>query len=232
MSRAQRLLELLQALRRRRAPITGLALSQELGVSLRTLYRDVETLRAQGAEIEGEAGLGYVLRPGFTLPPLMFSRDEIDALALGLRWVAKQGDRALAASARNALAKISAVLPQPLDEAIAASPLLPARTRPAAEVAALPALREAIAKRRKVALDYVDGAGASTRRVVWPIVIGFFEHTMMLAAWCELRGDFRHFRLERVRDATSLEEMVPTARGVLMRRWREQDDRKPPADGI
>src|SRR5690606_491436 len=110
MSRAARLLDLIQLLRNRRVPVTGPALAAELGVSIRTLYRDIATLQAQGADIQGEPGLGYVLRPGFTLPPLMFSADEIEALVLGSRWVAKRAaDERLAAAASNALSKISAV---------------------------------------------------------------------------------------------------------------------------
>src|SRR6187401_3324134 len=120
MSRAQRLLELLQVLRRHRRPVTGEVLAEGLGVSLRTLYRDIESLRVQGAVIEAEAGVGYVLRPGFTLPPLMFSHEEIQALLLGMRWVAGSGDAALSDAAGNALAKIAAVLPEDI-EAIAAS---------------------------------------------------------------------------------------------------------------
>src|SRR5215472_5836791 len=114
MSRAERLLDLMQALRLRRRPVAGQALAAELGVSLRTLYRDIAALQAQGAWIEGEAGLGYVLRPGFMLPPLMFSEDEIAALVLGSRWVAERGDAELALAARHALAKIAAVLPADL----------------------------------------------------------------------------------------------------------------------
>src|SRR5258708_22425998 len=109
VSRAQRLLDLIQLLRRHRFPISGAALAQELGVSLRTLYRDIETLNAQGAHIDGEAGIGYVLRPGFMLPPLMFSEEEIEALVLGSRWVAERADAPLSKAARNALAKIVAV---------------------------------------------------------------------------------------------------------------------------
>src|SRR5579871_5521879 len=104
MSRSERLLELLQALCRRRRPVSGQALAAELGVSIRTLYRDIATLQAQGAQIEGEPGLGYVLRPGYLMPPLMFSEDEIEALVLGSRWVADRGDDRLGDAARNALA--------------------------------------------------------------------------------------------------------------------------------
>src|SRR5258708_19539099 len=124
VSRAQRLLDLIQLLRRHRFPISGAALAQELGVSLRTLYRDIETLNAQGARIDGEAGVGYVLRPGFMLPPLMFSEEEIEALVLGSRWVAERADAPLSAAARNALAKIVAVLPDDMRDGADATGLL------------------------------------------------------------------------------------------------------------
>src|SRR4051812_27083015 len=114
MSRAERLLTLMQALRLRRFPVTGLELASELGISLRTLYRDIASLQAQGARIDGEPGLGYLLRPGFMLPPMMFSEEEIEALVLGSRWVAERADSTLSAAARHALAKIASVLPAEL----------------------------------------------------------------------------------------------------------------------
>src|SRR5271157_635543 len=110
-SRSERLLCLLQALRRHRRPISGAVLARELGISIRTLYRDISTLQAQGADIEGEPGVGYVLRPGFMLPPLMFSQNELEALMLGFRWVSKLADESMIGAACDALAKISAVLP-------------------------------------------------------------------------------------------------------------------------
>src|SRR5947209_13781975 len=124
MPRADRLLELIDILRRHRGPVTGARLAEELGVSLRSLYRDVEALRGRGAEIEGEAGFGYVLKPGFLLPPLMFSREEIEALVLGSRWVVKRGDAALAAAAAKALTKIKSVLPPDLRAEAEAAGLL------------------------------------------------------------------------------------------------------------
>jgi len=218
MSRAARLLDLLQALRRRRAAASGAELAAELGVSLRTLYRDVETLRAQGATIEAAAGLGFMLRPGFTLPPLMFDADEIDALALGLRWAATQSDPALAAGARNALAKIAAALPAGRGEAVEASPLLaPGRIAPPG---ALGDIRRAIAAGRKLDIAYRDAAGETTDRRVWPIVVGFFDETQVLAAWCELRGDFRHFRLDRIGAARLVDERPGRAAAALRRDWR------------
>src|SRR5271169_2857862 len=127
MSRAERLLDLMQNLRRRRAPVAGAALAEELGVSLRTLYRDIAALQAQGAAIEGEAGFGYVLKPGFTLPPLMFTLDEVEAMALGAQWVEGRADEGLASSARDALAKIAAVLPPSAPRRSTGRPCSPAR---------------------------------------------------------------------------------------------------------
>jgi predicted DNA-binding transcriptional regulator YafY len=124
MSRTERLFTLLQALRQHRFPVSGASLAAELGVSLRTLYRDIATLQAQGAHIEGEPGLGYVLRPGFMLPPLMFSAEEIEALVLGSQWVAKRTDTQLGRAAQNALAKISAVLPAEMRHCLDSSSLL------------------------------------------------------------------------------------------------------------
>ena len=124
MSRTTRLLDLIQLLRRHRRPVSGSAIAQELGISLRTLYRDIATLQGQGAAIDGAPGLGYVLREGFVLPPLMFSAEELEAVVLGMRWVAQRADSGLAAAARDALAKIGAVLPRALQAELEGSTLL------------------------------------------------------------------------------------------------------------
>ena len=155
MTRSERLLALLQALRRRRRPVSGRVLADELGVSLRTLYRDIASLQGQGAEIEGEAGLGYVLKPGFWLPPLMLSGEEIEALVLGARWVGARTDEKLALAARDALAKISAVLPPGLRDDIETSTLIvaPGKASGAATLDLAP-IRAAIRAERKLALEY------------------------------------------------------------------------------
>ncbi|WCD82450.1 helix-turn-helix transcriptional regulator [Pseudomonas sp. TUM22785] len=222
MSRSQRLLDLLQILRRHRYPVAGHALASELGISLRTLYRDIATLQQQGANIEGGAGLGYVMRPGFELPPLMFSLGEIEALVLGMRWVARRGDRQLMAAARDVLAKVGAVLPPALREELETSTLLigPA---PASEVpdALLEQVREVIRREHRVQLGYRDVEGQASQRVVWPFALGYFEQTRVLAAWCELRQAMRHFRLDRVDDLLDLGQRYPRRRQVLLREWRE-----------
>jgi predicted DNA-binding transcriptional regulator YafY len=224
MSRAERLLELMQALRRRRAPVAGAALAEELGVSLRTLYRDIAALQTQGATIEGEAGLGYVLRPGFSLPPLMFTLDEVEALALGARWVEGRADEGLARSARDALAKIAAVLPPERADALDWPSLLAGAGAPAdAEIAALPLVRKALAEERKLAFAYEDKTGAPSRRIVWPVAVGFFDSARVLAAWCETRGAFRHFRLDRMADVAMLDARLPKPRRTLLRDWRRSE---------
>jgi predicted DNA-binding transcriptional regulator YafY len=224
MSRAERLLDLLQALRRRRRPVPGAALAEELGVSLRTLYRDIASLQAQGAAIEGEAGLGYVLRPGFTLPPLMFSVEEVEALALGAQWVATRSDGALARGANDALAKIAAVLPGERAEVIAWPTLLAAPGQALEDSERhLPLLRQALREERKLALAYVDAKGDATQRVVWPVALGFFDSARLLVGWCELRGDFRHFRADRIAGAAILDSRPPRRRRTLLKEWRASE---------
>jgi predicted DNA-binding transcriptional regulator YafY len=230
MSRAERLLALMQVLRRQRAPVGGAALAQELGVSLRTLYRDIVSLQAQGASIEGEAGVGYVLRPGFTLPPLMLSEEEIEALVLGSRWVAAHTDPELAEAARNALAKIHAVLPPALRHELESNALLvPAPHAPGPE-ALLASIRRAIRAQRKLRLDYRDAAGVPSERVVWPFALGFFEQTRMVAAWCERRAGYRHFRVDRIATLEVLQDRYPQQRQQLLKEWRATQRIAPPRD--
>jgi predicted DNA-binding transcriptional regulator YafY len=229
MTRSERLFSLLQTLRRFRRPVSGKALAQELGVSIRTLYRDVATLQAQGADIEGEAGVGYVLRPGFILPPLMFSEDEIEALVLGSRWVASRGDDELGLAARDAIAKIAAVLPSDLRESLDAANLLavPGK-RAVAEAVDLSVIRKAIRSERKVSIRYRDGAGADSQRTIWPFALGFFDRVHVVVAWCELRKDFRHFRTDRIAALTVTATRYARRRQALLKEWRLADDFPPP----
>ena len=224
MSRAQRLLDLIQILRRHRLPATGAALAEEAGVSLRTLYRDIETLRAQGAHIEGEAGVGYVLRPGFMLPPLMFTEEEIEALVLGSRWVYERADDALADAARNALAKIGAVLPSDLKESLDSSNLLIGPGEPiAAGDAELASIRAAIRAERKLDIAYADKAGSPTRRTIWPFALAFFDRARVVSAWCELRGDFRNFRTDRIAELSVTSARYPRRRQALLKEWKARE---------
>lgn len=224
MSRSARLLTLIQLLRRHRRPVTAAALAVELGVSERTIYRDVATLAAQGVPVEGEAGLGYVLRPGFLLPPLMFDDDEIEALALGLRWVAGRGDGPLGAAAADVLAKITAVLPAGAREVMLDASLLAGSDAAASpEAADLSALRRAIRTERKVRIAYADARGRRTERTVWPFALGFFERVRVLVAWCEMRQESRHFRVDRIAWAEAVGERYPRRRRVLLAQWRARE---------
>jgi predicted DNA-binding transcriptional regulator YafY len=221
MSRAQRLLDLIQALRGYRRPVSGATLAEALGISLRTVYRDIETLKAQGAHIDGEPGVGYVLRPGFMLPPLMFSEEEIEAIVLGSRWVADRADAALGAAARNALAKIAAVLPQDLKVSLDTSSLL---VGPGNAVAAgdaeLPTIRLAIRTERKLRIFYVDGRGRDSKRTIWPFALAFFDRVRVVVAWCEIREGFRHFRTDRISKVQFVDKRYPRRRQVLLKDWR------------
>ncbi|UXS00518.1 helix-turn-helix transcriptional regulator [Agrobacterium tumefaciens] len=224
MSRSQRLLDLLQVLRSHRMPVSGATLAAQTGVSLRTLYRDIATLQAQGADIEGEAGVGYVLRPGFMLPPLMFSQQEIEALVLGSRWVAGRADDRLADAARAALVKIAAVLPDTLREELDNSALLvgPGQAVVASRID-LADVRSAIRVETKVVLTYRDEKGDLTERVVWPFALAFFDLVRVVLAWCETRQDFRSFRADRIEGFGTMGERYPRRRQTLLKQWRERE---------
>ncbi|MCM2441484.1 YafY family transcriptional regulator [Agrobacterium vitis] len=225
MTRSERLLSLLQILRRYRRPVTGQILAEELGVSIRTLYRDIATLQSQGAGIEGEAGLGYVLRPGYMLPPLMFSPQEIEALVLGARFVAQRTDQHLAFAARDALAKITAVLPDELRRSLEDNSLLVGPSdRAAGQLPAdLSPFRHAIRAEHVLHIVYRDEKGATSNRDIWPFALTFFEGARILLAWCTLRDDFRHFRCDRIGECKTLALRYPVRRASLLKRWREHN---------
>jgi predicted DNA-binding transcriptional regulator YafY len=219
----------MQVLRRHRYPVGGAALAGELGISVRTLYRDIASLQAQGATIDGAPGLGYVLRPGFTLPPLMFGEEEIEALALGLRWVADRGDRRLADAARNAMAKISAVLPPALRHELETSALLvgPGAAATAGDAERI-AIRHAIRAERKLEVTYRDQDGRETRRTIWPFALGFFDRVEVVVAWCELRDSIRHFRADRIVALAPTPDRYPRRRLALLSQWRANQSMQEP----
>ena len=224
MSRSQRLLDLLQLLRRHRQPLAGAVIAAELGISLRTLYRDVATLQTQGAQIDGAPGLGYILRPGFVLPPLMFTADELEALVLGSRWVADRGDAPLAAAARNALAKIAAVVPPELRHELDSNALMVGPGEPiAAGDAQVASVRQAIRLERKLDIAYRDAAGNESLRAIWPFALGFFDRVRVVVAWCELRQSIRHFRTDRIAALNMSGTRYPRRRQALLKQWREEN---------
>ena len=220
--RTTRLLDLLQALRRRRRPVSAQTLAEELDVSLRTLYRDIATLRAQGAEIRGEPGIGYVLRPSFFLPPLMLSQTETEALMLGMRWVSTFADKSLAVSAESALAKIVEVLPKTVRDGAGAVPLRVGKAKTRQDAEDLTLLRDAIREERKLAIVYRDSQARQSTRVIWPFAIGYFSEGRILVGFCESQNDFRHFRTDRVVDAQVLDARYPRPRIKMFREWQQR----------
>ncbi|WP_310412278.1 YafY family protein [Mycoplana sp. BE70] len=224
MARSERLLTLLQTMRRYRRPVSGAALAAETGVSIRTLYRDIASLQAQGALIDGEPGVGYVLKPGFMLPPMMFSQDEIEALVLGSRWVARAADPRLATAGADALAKIADVLPPEMREAVEASTLLVNLRPPIEAKADLGAIRKAIRSERMLNLTYSDETGAVSVRRIWPFALSYYEQVRVVVAWCELRQDFRHFRTDRIIEMVPQDERYPRRRAILLKDWRERQE--------
>lgn len=220
--RSARLLQLLDELCRRRRPVSGPWLAERLGVSLRTLYRDVAVLRAQGADIAGDAGVGYQLRSGFLLPPMMFPPEELEALLLGARWVAAHADPALAQAATQAMERIASTLPDALRLEVETSGLFAPQWSGPPPEPWLATLRHAIRAGHAIHMRYADVGGAVTERVVWPFAMAFFAQVRLLAGWCELRGDFRHFRADRVLALEDTGRHYPAQRHQLLRRWQQE----------
>ena len=222
MRRADRLFRIVQLVRGR-CLMTPAFLAERMGVSLRSIYRDIAALQAQGVPIEGEAGVGYCMRSGFALPPLMFDSREAQALVACVRIALPRIDAALGAHAELALAKIMGVLPTAERTAAERLGLFAGPSGPdAAVLGHLEPLREAIESRRTLRLDYRDPAGQRTQRVVRPLGCFFWGDVWTLATWCELRGDFRTFRLDRIEalhtlDATFRDEPGRTLPDLLRR---------------
>ena len=199
MRRADRLFQIAQYLRGRRLT-TAKQLSEWMAVSERTIYRDIRDLSLSGVPVEGEAGVGYRVKAGFDLQPLMFSPDEIDALVIGMRMVQAWGGPQLAASAAASLAKITLALPQEKRAFVEATAMFaPDFHIDPLHGERLESIRQAIGRRDKLLMDYVDAKEQPTRRTVWPLALYFWGGTWSIAAWCETRKDFRSFRLDRVR---------------------------------
>ena len=206
MRPTERLFQLVQLIRGRRLA-TAAWLAERLAVSLRTVYRDVAELQAQGVPIEGEAGVGYRMRAGFDLPPLMFTTDEAKALVAAVRVAQPRLDAALAAQAEAALSKVLAVLPSAARSAAESLALYAPPTGPdEATRARLEALRIAAEGRRKVFLHYRDLQEATSQRTVRPLGCFYWSTVWTLAAWCEVREDFRSFRVDRIERLDVLDE--------------------------
>jgi predicted DNA-binding transcriptional regulator YafY len=220
MRRADRLFDIIQTLRTAKGPVTAAALADSLEVTVRTIYRDIAALQGSRVPIEGAPGLGYVLRRGFDLPPLMFTSEEADAVAVGVRLLRRLRDPKLQAAAESVLAKLAEVVPAPLQPHLMAAPVfvsdgsvpLPTGVDPAE-------LRAAIHEARKIVIAYLDENERRTERTIWPIAMAYYVDVTLIGAWCELRQDFRHFRVDRIVHARLLDERFPADKGKLMAEW-------------
>ncbi|GAB2876698.1 YafY family protein [Uliginosibacterium flavum] len=224
MRRADRLFRLVELLRARRHA-TGAWLAEQLQVSLRTLYRDIHDLTLSGVPIEGEAGVGYRLRYRLDVPPLLFNPEELEALRVGARMVQAWGDAELAAAAGVALAKIHNVLPEALKrEAQIARLFVPPCGQ--ARLPWLQPLRVAVRERRFVRVDYVREDGTPSLRTLWPLGLFFWGRAWTLIGWCDLRGDFRHFRVDRIQQLDALDELFPDQPGRRLADFFDQLERR------
>ncbi len=206
MRRGDRLFDIIQTLRAAARPVTARMLAERLEVTERTVYRDIATLQARRVPIEGAAGIGYILRHGFELPPLMFTVEEIEAIIVGARLTRRLRDPGLEDAARGVLEKIGAVLPEALRAGAARARFFVSEGSHA-ELRGinLSDLRRAIRESRKLHIGYADANGQRTQRVIWPLGLAYFVNATVIGAWCELRQDFRHFRAERILDSAVLD---------------------------
>jgi len=229
MRRADRLFRLVLLLGRGWV-VTARELAEHLEVSDRTIYRDIADLMASGVPVDGEAGVGYLLRSGYHLPPLMFDEEEIQALVLGIRMVQGWADPALGRSAERVLAKVEAVLPRAM-RAATGQPgfMVPDFHVSAAMVAPLEILREAIVAGRKVQFRYRRADGVDSTRTVLPLSLFFWGQVWTLGAWCELRGDFRSFRPDRMEDIVLLDASFQADQARLLKEFLAAYDKG--ADG-
>jgi predicted DNA-binding transcriptional regulator YafY len=227
MRRADRLFDILRILRAAERPVTAAAIADTLEVTVRTVYRDIATLQARRIPIEGAAGVGYVLRRGFDLPPLMFTEDEAEAIAVGVRLLARTGDPGLQKAAESVLSKVTLVVPDPLREYLNATPVYVSKNgAPVPAQRDLPTtIRHAIRDGRKMRIAYQDEDGCETFRVIQPFAVAYYVEATLVCAWCELRNDVRHFRTDRVISADVLDEGFTIPEPVIAAWLTERQDR-------
>lgn len=225
MDRADRLLQIVQILRRESKPVSAQAIAEELEVAVRTIYRDMLAMESIKVPVHGEAGVGYVLKDGCDLPPLVFNSDELEVLMLGARFVMKHGDFDQEKSAKDVIAKVAAVLTDELrDEFFGVQLYVPPNTpRPDRPKTSTSTLRQALRDQKIIDIRYRDEVGIVTRRTVWPIALGYFETSRLLVAWCDMRRDYRSFRIDRIVELIVTDNKVPRAQKDLLKEWQEAE---------
>lgn len=228
MRRSDRLFDIIQRLRTASQPTTAATLAGELEVTVRTVYRDIATLQARRVPIEGAPGIGYVLRKSFDLPPLNFTIDEIEAISVGARMVHRLKDPKLQEAAQSVLAKVTIAVPERLRPHVAEAPIYvsPGMTAQA-QGADLAEVRAAIRDSAKLYIAYVDEQGRRTNRTIWPIAMAYYVDVTLIGAWCELRADYRNFRVERIASSRVLDEHFDQDNGRLFREWSALPKERP-----
>ncbi|HTB45911.1 MAG TPA: YafY family protein [Acetobacteraceae bacterium] len=220
MRPSDRLFDIIQRLRTARSPMTAAAIAAELEVTPRTIYRDIATLQASRIPIEGAAGVGYVLRRGYDLPPLMFTADEVEAVVVGMRLLRRTRDPGLQQAADSVLSKLAAVLPEALRGSLDTPPFHVSEgdaREPGA--ISLAELRVAIREANKLRITYRDLGGTASERVIRPVALEYYVEVTLICAWCELRNDYRHFRADRIEAAAVLSENFAAERQRLLAGW-------------
>jgi predicted DNA-binding transcriptional regulator YafY len=218
--RADRLFDIIQALRGKTKPTTAAALALQLEVTTRTIYRDIATLQARRIPIEGEPGLGYLLRKGFDLPPLMFTMEEVEAITIGANLVHRIRDPKLQEAAESVLSKLQHTVPKELRSYLASPRFYVSEGDTVRPVGIeLLDVRNAIRTCRKIEITYLDEQQRRSRRRIWPIATVYYVDVTLIAAWCELRGDYRHFRADRIVQSEVLEERYAVDSAPMMAEW-------------
>jgi predicted DNA-binding transcriptional regulator YafY len=220
MRKASRLFEIIQILRLAKRPITAARIAETLEVASRSIYRDIAALQAMRVPIEGDRGVGYILRPGFNLPPLMFAIEEMEAIVLALALLDRTGDGELKKAAKRVNQKIAAAIPAPLRRTLEAKALHAWGTiAPSPTSLDLSLVRRAIRDEQKVRIGYRDEQGRETERTIWPIAVIYYSEATNIVAWCELRQAVRNFRSERVRESALLDDFFRGAGDRLRMEW-------------
>ncbi len=220
MRKASRLFEIIQILRLARKPVTAAQIAAQLEVTMRSIYRDIAALQAMRVPIEGERGIGYILRPGFTLPPLMLSIEETEAIVLALALLDRTGDAELRRAARQVNRKIAAAVPEPLSQTFSTNALHAWGTiSPSPNGVDLALVRRAIRDEQKLHIDYRDELGSATERVIRPIALIYYSQTANIVGWCELRNAIRNFRADRVVHCEAWEDFFPGQGDRLRQVW-------------
>lgn len=223
MSRSIRLLNLLQLLREYRYPVTAQVLAERLQISQRSVYRDIETLRDQGVNIDAAAGLGFQLKEDFLLPPMTLNETEIEAIFLALNWLNDIPDQALKSASKAVLAKLNAVLPEHCQHLLEQTTLRSITAWLPVNEMLVEQVRLAIRQQVKITVDYTDEQQRISSRVLWPFALGYFNDRIVLAAWCELRDGFRHFRIDRIQQLSLSQELYPQFKQQLFQQWWTQE---------